>query len=72
MDGWKWLWIAGDFNGLLQMAIDGYRWLWMAMDGYGWLWMAMDNLKNAQGWLIYMEALFLRKNFGWLWMAEDG
>ena len=42
------------------------------MDGYGWLWMAMDNLKNAEGWLIDMEALFLRKNFGWLWMAEDG
>ena len=68
MDGFGQL----EMSSKLGMAMDGYGWLWMALDGYGWLWMAMDNLKNVQGWLIYMEALFLRKIFGWLWMAEDG
>ena len=33
LDGWSWLWMAGDGSGGLWMALDGHGWSEMAKDG---------------------------------------
>ena len=45
MDGWRWLWTAGDGDGLLDMVLDGWKLLWMVKDRWRWLWIAMDGLR---------------------------
>ena len=35
--------MAEDGYGLLEIAMDGWRYLWMAGDGYGCMEMAMDS-----------------------------
>ena len=60
---WFYLEMALDCYGLLEMAMDGCRWLLMAGDCYGWL--EMDLEGSGRLW-IDMDG------WRWLWMDMDG